>query len=62
MAGERLDAVLKKIKNRKAAGLNKIPFEVWKTRKFDDIHLRLYKVAFLFLKKATLESLRTTEA
>ena len=31
---EELDSVLRKIKNRKAAGLDKIPTEVWKTRKF----------------------------
>ena len=37
---EELDSVLKKIKNRKAAGLDEIPPEVWKTRKFDDILLR----------------------
>ena len=36
---EELNSVLRKIKNRKAAGLNKIPPEVWKTRKFDDILL-----------------------
>ena len=35
-----LDSVLRKIKNRKAAGLDEIPPEVWKTRKFDDILLR----------------------
>ena len=29
-----------KIKNRKAAGLDEIPPEVWKTRQFDDILLR----------------------
>ena len=33
---EELDSVLKKIKNRKAAGLD----EIWKTRQFDDILLR----------------------
>ena len=38
MKGE-LDAVLKIIKGRKAAGFDEIPPEVWKTRKFDDIHL-----------------------
>ena len=32
---EELDSVLRKIKNRKAAGL-----DVWKTRQFDDILLR----------------------
>ena len=37
---EELDPVLKIIKNRKAAGLDEIPPEVWKTRKFDDILLR----------------------
>ena len=37
---EELDSVLKKIKNRKAAGQDKIPPEVWKTRQFDDILLR----------------------
>ena len=36
---EELDSVLRKIKNRKAAGLDEIPPEVWKTRKFDDILL-----------------------
>ena len=29
---EELDSVLRKIKNRKAAGLDEIPLEVWKTR------------------------------
>ena len=37
---EELDCVLKKLKNRKAAGLDEIPPEVWKTRQFDDILLR----------------------
>ena len=37
---QELDSVLKKIKNRKAAGLDEIPPEVWKTRQFDDILLR----------------------
>ena len=37
---EELDSVLRKIKNRKAAGLDGIPPEVWKTRQFDDILLR----------------------
>ena len=31
--------MLRKIKNRKAAGLSEIPPEVWKTRQFDDILL-----------------------
>ena len=34
---EKLNSVLRKIKNRKAAGLDEIPPEVWKTRQFDDI-------------------------
>ena len=29
---EELDSILRKIKNKKAAGLNEIPPEVWKTR------------------------------
>ena len=37
---EELDSVLRKIKNREAAGLDEIPPEVWKTRQFDDILLR----------------------
>ena len=36
---EELNSVLRKIKNRKAAGLDEIPPEVWKTRQFDDILL-----------------------
>ena len=37
---EELDSVLRKIKNRKAAGLDEITPEMWKTRQFDDILLR----------------------
>ena len=37
---DELDSILRKIKNRKAAGLDEIPPEVWKTRQFDDILLR----------------------
>ena len=37
---QELDSVIRKIKNRKAAGLDEIPTEVWKTRQFDDILLR----------------------
>ena len=37
---EELDSVLKKIKNRKAVGLDEIPPEVWKTRQFNNILLR----------------------
>ena len=36
---EELDSVHRKIKNRKAAGLDEIPPEVWKTRQFNDILL-----------------------
>ena len=37
---EEFDSVLRKIKNRKAAGLDEIPPEVWKTRQFDDTQLQ----------------------
>ena len=37
---EELDSVLRKIKNREAAGLDEIPPEVWKTREFNDILLQ----------------------
>ena len=37
---EELNSVLRKIWNRKAAGLDEIAPEVWKTRQFDDILLR----------------------
>ena len=37
---QELDSVLRKIKNRKAAGLDEIPPEVGKTRQFEDILLR----------------------
>ena len=37
---EELDSVHWEIKNKKAAGLDEIPPEVWKTRQFDDILLR----------------------
>ena len=37
-----LDSVLRKIENRKLAGLGEIPLEVWKTREFNDILLRYY--------------------
>ena len=37
---EELYSVLRKIRNRKAAGLDEIPPEVWKNRQFDDILLR----------------------
>ena len=35
-----LDVVLTKMKNRKTAGLDEIPLEVWKTRKFDNLQPR----------------------
>ena len=37
---EELDSVLRKIKNRRAAGLDEIPPGICKTRQFDDILLR----------------------
>ena len=37
---EELDSVLKKIENIKAAGLDEIPPEIWKTGQFDNIQLR----------------------
>ena len=43
---EELDSVLRKIKNRKAAGLDEIPLEVWKTRQFDNILLRHCNVVY----------------
>ena len=43
---EELDLVARKIKNRKAAGLDEIPPEVWKTRKFDDILLRFCNAVY----------------
>ena len=36
----RTNSVLRKIKNRKAAGLDEIPPEVWKIRQFEDILLQ----------------------
>ena len=43
---EEHDSVIRKIKNRKAAGLDERPPEVWKTRQFDDILLRHYNVVY----------------
>ena len=43
---EELNSVLRKIKNRKAAGLDKIPPEVWKTRQFDDILFRHFNTVY----------------
>ena len=43
---DELDSVLRKIKNRKAAGLHEIPPEVWKTRQFDDILLRHFNAVY----------------
>ena len=37
---EEFNSVLRKIKNRKAAGLNEIPPEVWRTRQLDEILLQ----------------------
>ena len=43
---EELESVLRKIKNRKAARLDEIPPEVWKTRQFDNILLRHYNAVY----------------
>ena len=43
---EELDSVLTKTKNRKGAGLDEIPPEVWKTRQFDDILLQHCKADY----------------
>ena len=43
---EELDAVQRKIKNRKAAGLNEILSEVWKIRQFDGILLQHCKAIY----------------
>ena len=48
---EELETVLKKLKNKKAPGLDEIPPEVWKTRRFNDILLKscnsLYNQSFI---------------
>ena len=72
---EELDSVLRKIKNKKAAGLDEIPPEVWKTRQFDDILLRHCNAVYNqnpidrwrdasspFLKRVTSDLSKTTEA
>ena len=43
---QELDSVLRKIKNRKAAGLNEIPPEVWKTKQINNILLRYCKSVY----------------
>ena len=45
--------VLKKIKTRKSAGLQEILPEVWKTREFDNILLRLCNIVY---KQNTIEN------
>ena len=49
---EELDVVLEKNKNRKATGLDEIPLEVWKTRKFDN---RLLQICNAIYNKNTIE-------
>ena len=44
---EELDSGLRKIKNMRAAGLDEIPPEVWKTRQFDDILLRQCNAVYI---------------
>ena len=43
---EKLDAVWKKIKNKKAASLDEIHPEVWKTKKFNEIFFRLCNAVY----------------
>ena len=43
---EELNVVLTKIINKKAACLDEIPPEVWKTRKFDDIQLEYVNTVY----------------
>ena len=43
---EEFDSVPRKTKNRKAAGLDEIPPEVWKTRKFNHIPLQHCNVVY----------------
>ena len=50
---EEHNVVLTKIKSRKGAGLNKIPPEVWKTKKFDDLLLRFCNDVY---KQNTIEN------
>ena len=50
-----VDVALTKIQGRNAAGLNKIPPEVWKTRKFDEILLSLCNAIY---KQNTTEKWR----
>ena len=54
---EDLDSVLGKIKNRKAAGLDEIPLEVWKTRQFDDILFVDFTKTFDFIHKGKMEQI-----
>ena len=48
-----LDIVLTKIKNKKAASLDEIPPELWKTRKVDDLLVRYWNAVY---KLNTIES------
>ena len=69
---DEFDAVLKTIKTRKVAGLDEIPPEIWKTKKFDDILLWLCNTVYKQNKNREIdqrlhsllseERLRTTEA
>ena len=43
---EELDIVLTKIKNRKAASLDEIPTEVWKTKRFNDLQLLYCNIVY----------------
>ena len=46
-----LNLVLRKIENRKAASLDKIPPEIWKTREFDNILLQYYNQQHSYINK-----------
>ena len=43
---EELDSVPRKIKNRKAIGLDEIPTNLWKTREFNDILVQHCNVVY----------------
>ena len=43
---DELDVVLAKIENKKAVGLDEIPSEIWKTKKFNDVLLRYYNAVY----------------
>ena len=52
---EEINLALRKIKNRKAAGLDEKPPEVWKTREFDNILLWHCNAVYNQTKKTELQ-------